>query len=35
MGRVRIALKNSGFKLPAKRNINLSPADIRKEGHLI
>lgn len=31
--RVRISLKNSGFKLPAKRiTINLSPADIRKEG---
>ncbi len=31
--RVRIALKNSGFMLPAKRiTVNLSPADIRKEG---
>lgn len=31
--RVRIALKNSGFKIPAKRiTVNLSPADIRKEG---
>ena len=31
--RVRIALKNSGYHLPAKRiTINLSPADIRKEG---
>jgi len=31
--RVRIALRNSGFHLPAKRiTINLSPADIRKEG---
>lgn len=31
--RVRISLKNSGFYLPAKRiTINLSPADIRKEG---
>jgi len=31
--RVRIALKNSGFLLPAKRiTVNLSPADIRKEG---
>lgn len=31
--RVRIALKNSGFVLPAKRiTVNLSPADIRKEG---
>ena len=31
--RVRIALKNSGYMLPAKRiTVNLSPADIRKEG---
>lgn len=31
--RVRIALKNSSYHLPAKRiTINLSPADIRKEG---
>lgn len=31
--RVRIALKNSGFRLPPKRiTINLSPADIRKDG---
>lgn len=31
--RVRISLKNSGFKIPPKRiTINLSPADIRKEG---
>lgn len=31
--RVRTALKNSGFKLPPKRiTVNLSPADIRKEG---
>ena len=31
--RVRISLKNSGYRLPAKRiTINLSPADIRKEG---
>jgi magnesium chelatase family protein len=31
--RVRISLKNSGFRLPPKRiTINLSPADIRKEG---
>lgn len=31
--RVRIALKNSGFMIPAKRiTVNLSPADIRKEG---
>lgn len=31
--RVRTALKNSGFRLPPKRiTINLSPADMRKEG---
>lgn len=31
--RVRIALKNSGYIMPPKRiTINLSPADIRKEG---
>lgn len=31
--RVRIAIKNSGYLLPAKRiTVNLSPADIRKEG---
>lgn len=31
--RVRISLKNSGYKLPPKRTtINLSPADLRKEG---
>ncbi|MDF2950741.1 MAG: comM [Anaerocolumna sp.] len=31
--RVRISLKNSGFRLPPKRiTINLSPADMRKEG---
>ena len=31
--RVRIAIKNSGYNLPAKRiTVNLSPADIRKEG---
>lgn len=31
--RVRTALKNSGFALPPKKvTINLSPADIRKEG---
>lgn len=31
--RVRIALKNAGYKIPAKRiTINLSPADVRKEG---
>lgn len=31
--RVRISLKNSGYRLPAKRiTVNLSPADIRKEG---
>lgn len=31
--RVRIALKNSSYRLPVKRiTINLSPADMRKEG---
>lgn len=31
--RVKIAIKNSGYMLPAKRiTVNLSPADIRKEG---
>lgn len=31
--RVRTAIKNSGFRIPAKKiTINLSPADIRKEG---
>lgn len=31
--RVRVALKNSGYMLPPKRiTVNLSPADIRKEG---
>ena len=31
--RVRTALRNSGFSLPPKKiTINLSPADIRKEG---
>jgi magnesium chelatase family protein len=31
--RVRTALRNSGFRLPSKKvTINLSPADIRKEG---
>jgi len=31
--RVRVALKNSGYILPPKRiTVNLSPADIRKEG---
>lgn len=31
--RVRIAMKNSGFRLPPKRiTVNLSPADIRKDG---
>ena len=31
--RVRIAIKNSGFRLSSKRiTVNLSPADIRKEG---
>lgn len=31
--RVKIAMKNSNYKLPPKRiTINLSPADVRKEG---
>lgn len=31
--RVRAAISNSGFKFPDKRvTVNLSPADIRKEG---
>ena len=31
--RVRIAVKNTGFRLPPKRvTVNLSPADIRKDG---
>lgn len=31
--RVRIAIKNQGYRLPPKRiTINLSPADLRKEG---
>ena len=31
--RVRTALRNSGFRLPAKRiTVNLTPADIRKSG---
>ncbi len=31
--RVKVALKNSGFRLPPKKiTINLSPADIRKDG---
>lgn len=31
--RVRVALKNSGYYLPPKRiTVNLSPADIRKDG---
>lgn len=31
--RVKTSLKNSGFRIPAKRiTINLSPADMRKEG---
>ena len=31
--RVRTAIKNSGYKMPAKRiTINLSPAGVRKEG---
>lgn len=33
--RVRSAIKNSGFKFPASRyTVNLTPADIRKEGPL-
>ena len=33
--RVRTALRNSGFLLPPKRiTVNLSPADIRKEGSI-
>jgi magnesium chelatase family protein len=33
--RILTALKNSGFKLPAKRiTINLAPADLKKEGTL-
>ena len=33
--RVRTALKNSGYSLPPKRiTVNLSPADIRKEGSI-
>lgn len=32
--RVKIAIKNSGYMLPAKRiTVNLSPADVRKEGN--
>lgn len=31
--RVKISLKNSGYRLPPKRiTVNLSPADVRKEG---
>lgn len=31
--RVRIAIKNSGFKIPSKKiTVNLSPADLRKDG---
>ncbi|SFR95776.1 YifB family Mg chelatase-like AAA ATPase [Anaeromicropila populeti] len=31
--RVRLSIKNSGYKIPAKRiTVNLSPADMRKEG---
>ena len=31
--RVRVAIENSGYRLPPKHiTINLSPADIRKEG---
>lgn len=31
--RVKIALQNSGFELPPRRiTVNLSPADIRKDG---
>lgn len=31
--RVRTAMKNSGYRLPPKRvTVNLSPADVRKEG---
>ena len=31
--RVRISIRNSGFKIPTKHiTVNLSPADIRKEG---
>ena len=33
--RVRAALKNSGFFLPTKKiTVNLSPADIRKDGSI-
>ena len=32
--RVRTALRNSGFGIPAKRiTINLTPADVRKSGN--
>ena len=31
--RVRVALRNSGYQLPPRRiTVNISPADIRKEG---
>lgn len=34
--RILTALKNSGFRLPAKKIIvNLAPADIKKEGTLL
>lgn len=34
--RVRVALKNMGFKIPASKvTINLSPADIKKEGIIV
>ena len=34
--RVKVALKNAGVPLPAKCiNVNLSPADLRKEGSLL
>ena len=33
--RVRISLKNAGYRFPAKKiTINLSPADLRKEGNV-
>ena len=32
--RVRSAIRNSGYKFSAQRiTVNLSPADIKKEGH--
>ncbi|WP_029230730.1 YifB family Mg chelatase-like AAA ATPase [Butyrivibrio sp. VCB2006] len=34
--RVRVALKNMGYKIPASKiTINLSPADIKKEGVIV